>query len=250
MYADIAATLSFYCGLRACEIKGLRWQDIDLRNRLLHVRRSKTPAGWRSPTLNATCLDVLQRLHDDAARLGFTEPDHFVFAWHGRGRKLDPTRGMTSWRSAWRAMRKGAGLVHVRFHDGRQTAITTLAEKGLPDWVIQAQVGHVAPEMMKTYSHIPRQALNQTADALKPPASRPATPPAAAAKRRTARPVQQPAAQAAEPRVARAVNEPAARARRVMSHSVSQNAGPGGRVLRFAKKDWLLRSDLNLQPSG
>jgi integrase len=85
MYADIAATLSFYCGLRACEIKGLRWQDIDLRNRLLHVRRSKTPAGWRSPTLNATCLDVLQRLHDDAARLGFTEPDHFVFPWHGRG---------------------------------------------------------------------------------------------------------------------------------------------------------------------
>ena len=101
MYADIAATLSFYCGLRACEIKGLRWQDIDLRNRLLHVRRSKTPAGWRSPTLNATCLDVLQRLHDDAARLGFTEPDHFVFPWHGRGRKLDPTRGMTSWPLPW-----------------------------------------------------------------------------------------------------------------------------------------------------
>jgi hypothetical protein len=56
----------------------------------------------------------------------------------------------------------------VRFHDGRHTAITTLAEKGLPDWVIQAQVGHVAPEMMKTYSHIRRQALNQAADALEP----------------------------------------------------------------------------------
>jgi integrase len=37
-----------------------------------------------------------------------------------------------------------------RFHDGRHTAITTLAEKGLPDWVIQAQLGHLAPEMMKT----------------------------------------------------------------------------------------------------
>ena len=56
----------------------------------------------------------------------------------------------------------------MRFHDGRHTAITTLAEKGLPDWVIQAQVGHVAPEMMKTYSHIRRQALNQAADALEP----------------------------------------------------------------------------------
>jgi len=54
LYAYVATTLSFYCGLRACEIKGLRWQAIDRANRLLHVRRSKTPAGWRSPTLNAT----------------------------------------------------------------------------------------------------------------------------------------------------------------------------------------------------
>jgi len=70
----------------------------------------------------------------------------------------------------------------VRFHDGRHTAITTLAEKGLPDWVIQAQAGHVAPERMKTYSHIRRQALNQAADALEPnaPAS-PAPPPMKAA---------------------------------------------------------------------
>ena len=233
MYVYVAATLSFYCGLRACEIKGLRWQDIDLSNRLLHVRRSKTPAGWRSPTLNTTCRDVLQRLHDEAAKLGFTEPDHFVFPWHGRNRKVDPTRGMTSWRSAWRAVRKAAGLVHVRFHDGRHTAVTTLAEKGLPDWVIQAQVGHVAPEMMKMYSHIRRLALNQAADALEPTASQAAP---AAAKRRAVRPAQSAAARPAEPRAARAPNEPAARTRRVMSHSVSQNGRSRGRVLKFARE--------------
>jgi integrase len=60
---------------------------------------------------------------------------------------------MTSWRTAWRAMRMAAGLTEVRFHDGRHTALTTLAEKGLADWVIQAKVGHVAPAMMKTYRH-------------------------------------------------------------------------------------------------
>jgi integrase len=60
------------------------------------------------------------------------------------------------------------GLQHVRFHDARHTAVTTLAEKGLPDWVIQAQVGHVAPQMMKTYSHVRRQALDQAAAALEP----------------------------------------------------------------------------------
>jgi integrase len=45
---------------------------------------------------------------------------------------------------------------------------STLAEKGLPDWVIQAQVGHVDPQMMKTYSHIRRKALNEAAAALEP----------------------------------------------------------------------------------
>ena len=56
----------------------------------------------------------------------------------------------------------------MRFHDGRHTAITTLAEKGLSAWVIQAQVGHVDPQMMKTYSHIRRRALNEAAAALEP----------------------------------------------------------------------------------
>src|ERR1044072_9516512 len=76
--------------------------------------------------------------------------------------------GNDVWGTAWRNIRKAAGLSHVRFHDGRHTAITTLAEKGLPDWVIQAQVGQVAPEMMKTYSYIRREALNDAAAALEP----------------------------------------------------------------------------------
>ena len=75
---------------------------------------------------------------------------------------------MTSWRSAWRSLRKAAGLDHVRFHDGRDTALTRLAEKGQPDWVIQAQMGHVSPAMMRTYSHIRRKALDEAAAALEP----------------------------------------------------------------------------------
>jgi integrase len=213
LYAYVASTLAFYCGLRACEIKVLCWRDIDQTNHLLHVRRSKTPAGWRSPTLNTTCLEVLGELHDRAAQLGFVEPDHFVFPWHGRNKRLDPTKPMTSWRTAWRAMRKAAGLTKVRFHDGRHTAITTLAEKGLADWVIQAQVGHVAPTMMKTSSHIRRQALNEAADALEP----------------TAKP-------APTPSPTPAAGRASARVPRVTSQSTSQSARRTGRVLRFAKE--------------
>jgi integrase len=179
MYAHAAATLAFYCGMRACEIKALRWQNVNFNTGLLDIRRSKTPAGWRTPTLNEICKRALENLHATATMVGATEPNHYVFPWHGREQKIDPTKPITSWRSAWRsilykAARNDEGeviyssLQRVRFHDARHTAVTTLAEKGLPDWVIQAQVGHIAPQMMKTYSHVRRLALDEAAAALQP----------------------------------------------------------------------------------
>src|SRR3989442_15368576 len=71
LYAYVASALAFYCGLRACEIEALHWQDVDWSGSLLHVRRSKTPAGWRSPPLNATCVNVLRQVHEPAVKLGF-----------------------------------------------------------------------------------------------------------------------------------------------------------------------------------
>jgi integrase len=170
-FALTAGTLSFFCGMRACEIKSLQWKDVDLENRLIEIRRSKTPAGWRTPSLNATCHQALKELNDLARQLGAAEPEHFVFPSHGREQRIDPTRPMTSWRTAWRSIRAKAGLPNVRFHDGRHTAITIMAEKGVSDWVIQAQVGHVDPQMMKTYSHIRRLALIEAAAALEPAAN-------------------------------------------------------------------------------
>lgn len=168
MYAHAAATLAFYCGMRACEIKAIRWLNVDLVGGILDIRRSKTPAGWRTPTLNDVCKRALASLQAKAKLVGADEPDHFVFPWHGREQKIDPTKPITSWRSAWRSILRAAGLEGVRFHDARHTAVTTLAEKGLPDWVIQAQVGHIAPQMMKTYSHVRRLALDEAAAALEP----------------------------------------------------------------------------------
>ena len=163
--------------MRACEIKALQWKHVDLVAGLLDIRHSKTPGGWRSPTLNMACSRALSELYERAKLLRATEPEHHVFPWQGgktggQVRKnetpaIDPTRPTKGWRSAWRSILKEAGI-EARFHDLRHTAVTTMAEKGLPDHTIMAQVGHVSPEMMKTYSHIRRQALNQAAAALEP----------------------------------------------------------------------------------
>lgn len=109
-YAYTATILNFYCGMRACEIKGLRWVDIDWNNAKVEIRRSKTPAGWGTPSLNKTCFDALRSLFNKASVFGYTEPDHYVFPWHGREQKIDPTKPITSWRSAWRSILKTAGL--------------------------------------------------------------------------------------------------------------------------------------------
>ena len=93
--------------------------------------------------------------------------------------------GQSGARSRPEANDKGRALLrrmsHVRFHDGRHTALTRLAEKGVPDWVIRAQFGHVSPAMMAVYSHVRRKALDEAAKALEPdavalpPAPEPAT---------------------------------------------------------------------------
>ena len=152
-FSEAAAVLAAYCGLRACEIRGLQWKDVDLDAGLLEIRHSKTPAGWRTPTLNMICSETLAGLFAKAQTAGTAEPDHHVFP--------------TGWRSAWRSILKEASI-KARFHDLRHTAVTMMAEKGLPDLTIMAQVGHVSPAMMKTYSHIRPQALNQAAAALEP----------------------------------------------------------------------------------
>ena len=70
------------------------------------------------------------------------------------------------------------GVRFFSFHDLGHTAITVMAENGVPDQTIMAQVGHILPEMVKHYSHIRRQALNVAAAALEPAFFKPQISPA------------------------------------------------------------------------
>jgi integrase len=61
--------------------------------------------------------------------------------------RIDPTRPMKSWRSAWRQITKAAGIPRLRFHDLRHHAITELAESQASDQTIMSVAGHVSQRM-------------------------------------------------------------------------------------------------------
>jgi len=65
----------------------------------------------------------------------------------------DPTRPITSFKTAWTKVRKEAGVTG-HWHDNRHTLVTELAESGAGDEVIMSIVGHVSRAMLSRYSHV------------------------------------------------------------------------------------------------
>ena len=195
--ARLAAILALNTTMRGCELKGLRWRDVDFMERMLTIRRSKTAAGERVIPLNADAWLTVMQLRDKSRRLfgDNLEPDWHLFP-HAEGyTKPDPTKPMSGWRSAWRSLTRAvqcpacgqlqqpaevcandkcktnieklkSPLHGLRFHDLRHHAITELAESQASERTIMAIAGHVSPKMLDHYSHVRIQAKREALDAL------------------------------------------------------------------------------------
>ena len=115
-YIDLLA------GLRRGELLGLKWDDVDLKNSILHVRRQimrqngavveaplKTKNSYRSITIPADAVEVLKTQRE---KVGCG--NEYVFP--------SPTGGPISPDSVLHMLQrilKRAGLERVRFHDFR-----------------------------------------------------------------------------------------------------------------------------------
>ena len=151
--ARLAMVLALNTTMRACEVKALRWYDVDFLDGTVTIRRSKTAAGQRVIPLNADALGAMRELYRRASAIGGTQPDHYVFPACENGR-FNPATPQKSWRTAWRSLRKTAGIATLRFHDLRHHAITELAESNASDATIMAIAGHVSRQMLEHYSHV------------------------------------------------------------------------------------------------
>ncbi len=202
--ARLAMVLALNTTMRGCELKGLRWREINFIERTLTVRRSttKTDAGERVIPLNAEAWGSVLGLRERAkALLGQDlQPDWYVF-FHKEGFcHPEPDKPASGWRSAWRALTRAihcpacgqlqspgtvcqdreckadirgvkSSTAGLRFHDLRHHAITELAESDTGGQVIMSIAGHINEAMLRHYSHVRLEAKRRALDALSGPAS-------------------------------------------------------------------------------
>lgn len=136
-------------GLRAGEIRGLRWRHVSLADpagATLRVRETfvrgqlDTPKSEKSVRTLALGDRLASELFDHRARTAFDGEDERVFCHPLTGGVLDDRRYAVTLRLA---LARAKITDYVRpFHDGRHTSITNAAAAGMSGPALMARAGH------------------------------------------------------------------------------------------------------------
>lgn len=135
-------------GIRRSEASGLRWQDIDFENGVIHIRYGKGDKQRDVPLAGDYALDALwawQRLQP----LGYT----WVFCAVNKGGNSGenkPITGTDVYR-IWAKTAEQAGI-DCKPHDARRTFITEALATGTPLATVQAAAGHANGETTLRYA--------------------------------------------------------------------------------------------------
>jgi integrase len=142
-----------FTGLRASELRALRWRSVDLGGSLIHVERGFTDEGGedlpKSYRVRSVPLmpQVAQALSKLRAREFFTADDELVFV-SGQGGVL----GYDPLARRYRAAQRRAGLRPLRFHDLRHS-FGTMAVRQFPITDVQTWMGHADIATTRNYIH-------------------------------------------------------------------------------------------------
>ncbi len=142
---ELPIMLAVWMGLRASEIRGLRWEDIN--GEYITVKRAivegesgpvekgtKTFSGTRTLHLPPYLADLIQQ-QDHAQDHIVTLSGHAMYNGFGR-------------------ICEKAGVPHFRFHDLRHMNASVMLAAGIPNKYAQERIGHATDNMLKTvYQH-------------------------------------------------------------------------------------------------
>jgi integrase len=173
--------LAIHTGLRQGELLGLKWDDVDLEDGSLQVRRTltitkdgpvftspKTTGSRRSVKLTSNAVEVLK--HHLERQLG--EIDRVGSLWSENGlifasESGEPINRHNLTRRSFKPLLKRAGLPQIRFHDLRHTCATLLLTRNVNVKIVSEMLGHSTIAItLDTYSHVLPNMRDQAAAAM------------------------------------------------------------------------------------
>jgi integrase len=149
--ADMAA-FSLATGLRASNVTGLQWSQVDLTRRLAWVHPDQAKARKAIPVpLNGEAATLVRK------QLG-KHPSH-VFSFRGKPITQVSTK-------AWYAALERAGIADFRWHDLRHTWASWHVQNGTPLFALQELGGWESTDMVRRYAHLAADHLAPFAERL------------------------------------------------------------------------------------
>ena len=140
--------LSLFMGLRIGELCGLKWEDIDFRNKILHIRRTvqriSSANGNRKTKIVISTPKSATSLRDiaipDALMKYFEmfrdEADYFILS--GADKPVEPR----TMQYRYKKILQSAEVENHNYHKLRHTFATNSAEKGFNVKALSAVLGH------------------------------------------------------------------------------------------------------------
>ncbi len=154
------AIISLFCGLRAKEIFGLTWADIDFTNQQIFIRDPKNHKD-RFAFLTGEVETMLRQ------RAQQQNPANYVFPKEDGGRQ---TAVSTTFRDVVKALGFNEGITDRRlkvvFHTLRHTFASWLVQDGTPLFTVSQLLGHSSIQMTTRYAHLAPDHLRQAAGRL------------------------------------------------------------------------------------
>lgn len=176
--------LALYGQLRAGELAGLCWRDVDTASGAVTVARTrtrgedhrprlgqdaKTPAGRRTVALPAVVVAALkahrveQAAHRLSAPIGYDIEDHGLVFPGRRGR----VAGSSGMEARLARLCRRAGVPVVTPHDLRHAGASLLIELGVDAKTVAERLGHASPATtLTTYVHPSRERHSAAAELL------------------------------------------------------------------------------------
>ena len=167
--------------MRQGELLALRWQDVDVENATISVRRTltrnggrvaigepKTKKSRRSIRLTSRAVEALIAHLECQLRqieiLGDRYEDQGLLFTTDTGGPINPSNLR---KRSFAPLLKKAKLPHIRFHDLRHTCATLLLVQGTHPKYVQELLGHATIAItLDTYSHVLPGMGDQTARAM------------------------------------------------------------------------------------